>query len=78
MSKRTLTVFSLYDRLVSDYEALDSGVRRYIGYTFNPEHKAFELELKPVVIPYRAEYMRALRDGDLLAADDATRALVNR
>lgn len=72
--------------LVQDLEAFDAGVRRYIGRQLDPtqgevykdaegvqRRQAVFVPLdKPQEVPARAEYVRAVRDGDLEAADQAT------
>lgn len=69
-----------------DYEAQDARVRRYVGrkLVLGEAYKDAEdvdrrrAEFHPhdeaVQVPYRHEYARAVRDGDLWAADEETAA----
>jgi hypothetical protein len=66
--------------MVQNYDRLEAGVNAFVGM------KLLELEDKPgqfgfvvqdeiVELPYRSEYVKALKDGDLLPADDETAKL---
>ncbi len=80
---QTLKVKSSPLAMVTDYEAFAAGVRRYIGRSYDPSLGPVDPETKKHVggwplkdgvdeIPYRPEYARAIKEGDLLAADKAT------
>jgi hypothetical protein len=64
--------------LVQDFERLEIGVKAFLGRKYE--------EVKPGVwgfvptgmvaeVPYRAEYAKACKDGDLIAADEETAKL---
>lgn len=60
---------------VQNYERLEAGVNCFIGRDFKevePGRHAFVPNDQIVEVPARAEYLKALRDGDLDAADEAT------
>lgn len=74
---KTLTVKASGMALVTDYEALKSGVRRFIGRQFDPSHGpagGWPMKTEPSEIPYRHEYKQALVEGDLLPANKETAA----
>lgn len=70
--------------LVQDFDAMEHGIRRYIGRvaidkdgkpTHDPGSVAgWKVKDEPQEVPYRAEYVKAAKDGDLVPADDATAA----
>lgn len=77
MAEKKLRVRAHGTAMVVDFGALEAGGRRYIG-------RVFDATLGPaggwpavgdVLIPYRTEYIRALRQGDLEAADADTAAI---
>lgn len=59
--------------MVPDYQA-PKGQARYIGRKFNKELNGWE-PTNPVHIPWNAEYLMALKQGDLLPADLTTARL---
>jgi len=76
--------------MVQDYAAMRSGIRRFIGRKVDPERGETwvdpETQLKhrqavfvpmeePEEVPVCAEYLKALKAGDLEAADEATAKL---
>jgi hypothetical protein len=61
--------------MVPNMEALDAGARRFIGRVFDPTlGPAGGWPASPDIteVPRRAEYLFAVRDGDLWAADEET------
>lgn len=77
--KRLLRVFAAGDAMVSNLEAEEAGARRYIGRRYDGEGPNGEGRWVPtgevVEVPYRAEYVAALRAGELMPADDETAQL---
>lgn len=63
--------------MVTDFEAMDAGVKRFVGRL--PELKGSQIHWAPKAeaseVPDRAEYRQALADGDLVPADRATAEL---
>ena len=62
---------------VQNYERLEAGVNSFIGMKFQKLDESsgqygYVVQDEIVEIPARAEYVKALRDGDLLPADEAT------
>lgn len=83
MQKQILKVKSSPQSMVTDFEALAARVRRYVGRTYDPtlgpvdpetnKHVGgWPLKNEPDEIPYRPEYVQAVKEGDLIAADKAT------
>jgi len=75
MATVLLKVKSSVNGLVTNYEAMGGNARRYVGRSFDPTsgpNGGWVLKTEPEEIPYRAEYMQAIRDGDLIPADKAT------
>lgn len=81
----TLTVLPNGSRMFPNLEAMEAGVRRFIGRSYQPIADAKDGKLTgkqygfvpvsdPVTIPFREEYLTALLDLDLLPGDDATAA----
>ncbi len=83
MAAKMLRVRSRGDALVQDYAAMDAGVRRFIGWrrdaSLRDEAAAidggFVSTGADVELPFRAEYVTALKDGSLWPADKATAEL---
>jgi len=77
MTPKTLRVRARGDALVQDHERLERGTNAFLGREFRehpeqPGQMAFVPTDKVVEVPYRAEYVLALRNGELDAADRAT------
>lgn len=77
MMPKTLRVRPRGDALVQDHERLDAGVNAFVGRRFQelpdtPGQHGFVPTGEDATVPYRAEYLKALQDGDLLPADEAT------
>jgi hypothetical protein len=77
MTPITLRVRARDALLVQDHERLEAGVNAFVGHRFVPRADApGQYGFKPtggiVELPYRAEYVLALRHGDLLPADEET------
>ena len=64
--------------MVTDYEAMAAGAKRFIGRVFDAsagQGGGWAPVETPVTVPDRAEYRQAVREGDLLAADQETAKL---
>jgi hypothetical protein len=64
--------------MVTDYEALAAGVRRFVGRDFDPNvgnAGGWVEKSEPSEVPERAEYILALKAGDLLPANEETAKL---
>lgn len=75
MPTTMLRVRARGDASVPNFERLEQGVNCFIGRDFKevePGKHAFVPNDKVEEVPSRAEYLKALRDGDLEAADRAT------
>lgn len=71
----SLLVRAVGATLVVNYEALESGARRFIGRTFLASagpNGGWPASAEPAKVPATAEYLKALRDGSLAPADEAT------
>lgn len=76
----TFKVYAAGTAMVSDYEALASNVRRYVGRVYDPAigvAGGWVPKKEAQVVPDRAEYRQAIKEGDLLAADQATASACN-
>lgn len=61
--------------LVTNFERLELGTRSFVGRKWaevEPGRWGFKPTDEPEQVPYRAEYVKACKDGDLYAADAAT------
>jgi hypothetical protein len=61
--------------LVVNYEALAAGARRFIGRTFLDgvgKQGGWPASAEVTSVPVTDEYLKSLRDGSLLACDEAT------
>ena len=72
---KTLRVKPVGTAMVQDFEALDGGVKRFIGRRLDVAAGGFVPVDVVQEIPFRAEYMQAVRDGDLECADAESAAL---
>ncbi len=75
MLPKTLRVLAHEDKSVPNYERLDLGVNCFLGRSFRetePGRFGFVPTHEIVEVPTRAEYLKALLDGDLSPADEAT------
>ena len=72
---RKLRVLPSGTAMVPDFEAQEQGVRRFIGRKLDVEKGGFVPLDEPVEVPFRAEYLLAVRDGDLECADEASAQL---
>lgn len=80
--KKTLKVLPVPGRLQPDFDSFDAGVRRFVGCRFDPSVGEKDKNGVPqggfvptgsiAVVPYKAEYVQAVKDGDLKAADAET------
>ena len=76
---KTLTVFASQekDALVPNIQALSANPpqRRFVGWKYNPEAGeagGWERKSEPETIPYHNDYVKAIKEGDLLPADKQT------
>lgn len=61
--------------MVQDLEAMDAGVRRFVGRKFTevePGRWGFVPTADAVELPYRAEYVAEIQGGALEPADEET------
>jgi hypothetical protein len=61
--------------LVQNHERLEAGIKSFIGRKFvqlDAEQWGFDPTGKDEEVAYRAEYVKACKDGDLYPADEAT------
>lgn len=63
--------------LVPNYEFEAAGIRAFVGRKFvpvegEPGRYGFAPLAEDVEVPYRAEYVKACKEGDLYPADEAT------
>lgn len=74
MAQMTLRVRAKGTALVTNYEALDAGTKRYVGWKHEqqPSGEWAFVTSGEETVPYRAEYVMAVKDGDLEVADEAT------
>lgn len=75
MPTTMLRVRARGDASVPNFERLEQGVNCFIGRDFKelePGKHAFVPNGETVEVPSRAEYIKALRDGDLEPADQET------
>lgn len=77
MSKDVLRVRATGKGLVQDYERLETGTNAFIGRKYvelkdQPGRYGFESTDQVVEVPFRVEYVKAIQNGDLEAADQAT------
>ena len=83
--KKVLRVFPVEGKLQPDFESFEAGVRRFVGCRFDASvgekdskgvpQGGFVPTGKAVTIPYRAEYVQAVKQGDLIPADAETARL---
>lgn len=72
---KNLKVTSAPGALVQNLAALSSNTPRYIGRTFDASegpHGGWKLSDTPEEVPFCAEYLQAVREGDLIPADKST------
>jgi hypothetical protein len=75
MASKVLRVRAVGYAMVQDLEAMDAGVRRFIGRKLTevePGVWGFVPTGAVVTVPYRAEYVADIKDGCLEAADEET------
>lgn len=77
MTPTTLRVRASGPGLVQNHEKLANGINAFIGKRYGelpgtPGAWAFINTDEPETVPYRAEYVHALKAGDLEPADQAT------
>lgn len=63
------------ESLVQNFERLEAGIKSFLGRKFEevePGVWGFVPTGKEEEVPYRAEYVKACKDGDLYPADKAT------
>lgn len=80
---KTLLVKASGTAMVPDFKALDMGLRRFIGRVWDDSHADLAAGIaggwsptgQAVEVPARGEYLKAVKDGDLEAADAASASL---
>lgn len=74
MTPKTLRFRARGASLVQNFEKLEAGIKTFVGRKYvepSPGLWGFA-PTGDEVVPYRAEYVKACKDGDLYAADEAT------
>lgn len=66
-----LLVRAVGTALVTEFDAMENGIRRFVGRKFVPD-QGFAPVDATVHISDRAEHVMAVKDGDLEACDEAT------
>ncbi len=76
---KTLRLKAAGTAMVPVFEKMAQGVRQFVGRELRkvsadgePEQFGFEPVSEPTEVPYRAEYVEAVKAGDLLPADKET------
>jgi hypothetical protein len=76
---KTLRLKAAGTAMVPYFEKLSQGVRQFVGREMQkvsaegqPEEWGFAPTAEAVEVPYRAEYVEAVKAGDLTPADKAT------
>jgi hypothetical protein len=75
MEPKTLRLRASGDALLSHYESMANGVRRFVGREYKeiePGVWGFAPKREPEEVPNRAEYREAVQAGDAEPADEAT------
>jgi len=73
--KKMLSVTVNPDALVPDYEAQDRGRKRFLNRKKNNETQTWDLINEgPIDVPPRAEYIKALKSGELIPANPWTQS----
>lgn len=87
MKKQFIRVAAVGDALVPDYDALEQGVKRFVGRKMKPRERDFKpgdtiltntdgcdfpSTGKAQTVPYRHEYRMHVLAGELTAADHAS------
>lgn len=77
MAQQKLRVRARGEALVTDYEAEEAGKRAFVGRKFVEVDGQFGFAPTDDVVekPVRGEYLRAIKKGDLAAADAETAKL---
>lgn len=73
--KKMLNVRAVGDALVQDYQAMQSGMRRYIGRKYDSsvgDNGGWIMLDEELQIPDCAEYRHEIKQGNLQAADEYT------
>lgn len=65
-----MQVRAIEGRLQPNFESFDAGIRRFIGWRYDESQSAFVMSEGAETVPVRAEYIQALKQGDLLPADE--------
>ena len=61
--------------LVSDIDAMNANTRRYLGRKWDPQLRAYVPVDNYPAVAFHAEYLDAVRSGDLEPADEETAKL---
>lgn len=84
-NNKTLKVKAVPGALQPNFEAFEAGVRRFIGWKFDASLGEVDKKGKPSggfvalpdgeTVPYRAEYVKAVKKGMLTPVDEETASL---
>lgn len=75
MTPKKLRFHARGDALVQDFDAMEAGIKRFLGRKYQevePGVWGFAPTGEAAEVPYRAEYVKACKEGDLFAADKET------
>lgn len=75
MTPKKLRFHARGDALVQNFEKLEAGIKSFLGRKYKevePGQWGFVPTDEADEVPYRAEYVKACKDGDLSPADEAT------
>jgi len=71
----TLKVKSVKKAMLPDFRANSAAEMRFVGYSFDHEKQAFVMSSDVAEIPNTPENRKAVKEGDLKAADKETAEL---
>ena len=75
MTPKKLRFHARGEALVQDFERMEAGIKAFLGRKYQevePGVWGFVPTNEAAEVPYKAEYVKACKDGDLLPADEAT------
>lgn len=84
MIKKTLRVKAVDGKLQPNFEAFEAGVRRFVGWSYDPTIGEVDdkgapqggfVMLASDSVPCRAEYIQAVKQGDLEVLDQESATL---
>ena len=70
--QKSLKVRASGTALIQNIAAMNAGISRYVGRTWNAALNGFVANEQAETVPFEVEYYNAIRNGDLLPADEET------